>query len=214
MKNILMDLDGTITNPKTGITKAIQYALKAENIIIEDLDTLCKYIGPPLKTTLKESYGFDEGKANRALEKYREYYKEAGMYENEVYKGMEELLIKLKATGNKIIVATSKPEIFAKGILEYFGLEQYFDDICGSNLDATRAEKEEVIRYALEKNGISDYSSVIMVGDRCYDIIGAKSVGIASVGVLYGFGSREELEDAGADRISETVTDLYKVIME
>jgi len=214
MKIILMDLDGTITNPKTGITKSIQYALKAENIIIEDLDTLCKYIGPPLKTTFKESYGFDEGKANRALAKYREYFQETGMYENEVYEGMEELLSKLKALGNKMIVATSKPEIFAKGIIEHFGLEQYFDDICGSNLDATRAEKEEVIRYAMDKNGITDCSSVIMVGDRSYDIIGAKSVGLGSVGVLYGFGSREELEEAGADRISETVADLYEVIMD
>ncbi|MDF2942932.1 MAG: hypothetical protein K0S01_1790 [Herbinix sp.] len=214
MKYILMDLDGTITNPKIGITKSIQYALKAENILVEDLDTLCKHIGPPLKTSFKEFYGFDDEKADRAVVKYREYFDVAGMYENEVYKGMEELLSKLKAVGKKIIVATSKPEFMAKKILKYFGLEQYFDDICGSNLDGTRAEKDEVIRYALEKNGIVDFSSAVMVGDRSYDIIGAKKVGLVSIGVLYGFGSRGEFVKAGADHISETVEELYEVIMD
>jgi phosphoglycolate phosphatase len=213
MKNILIDLDGTITNPKVGITKSVQYALKSENIIIEDLDTLCKHIGPPLKGSFVDFYQFDEERANRAVEKFREYFKEKGIFENEAYEGMEELLDKLKRAGNKIIVATSKPEIFAKQILAHFGLEEYFDDICGAEIDDTRSEKEEVIRYALEKNGICDYSTVVMVGDRRFDVEGAKSVGIASVGVLYGFGSREELEEAGADRICETVEEVYEAIM-
>jgi phosphoglycolate phosphatase len=158
-------------------------------------------------------YGFDDTKANRAVEKFREYFIETGIFENEVYEGMEELLGNLKRAGNKIIVATSKPEVLAIQILEHFGLEQYFDDICGAEFDDTRSEKEEVIRYALEKNGINDYSTTVMVGDRRFDVEGAKSVGIASVGVLYGFGSREELEEAGADRICETVEDLYEIVM-
>jgi len=212
MKYILMDLDGTITNPKLGITRSVQYALKANNILVEDLDTLCRHIGPPLKSSFMEFYGFSEEEAQAAILKYREYFIETGIYENEVYEGMEELLDKLKKAGKTLIVATSKPEVFAIRILEHFGLALYFDDICGATLDDTRSKKEDVISYALEKNEITEYSNVVMVGDRKHDIEGAKSVGIASIGVLFGFGSREELEKAGADRISETVEDLYEDI--
>jgi phosphoglycolate phosphatase len=213
MKYILMDLDGTITNPKVGITKSVQYALKALNIIVEDLDSLCRHIGPPLKSSFMEFYGFADKEADIAVTKFREYFEETGIYENEVYDGMEELLSKLKASGKTIIVATSKPELSARKILEHFHLDKYFDDICGANFDDTRSKKEEVIRYALDKNGITDYSHVVMVGDRKYDIEGAKLVGLSSVGVLFGFGSREEMKEAGADQISETVEDLYEIIM-
>jgi phosphoglycolate phosphatase len=126
---------------------------------------------------------------------------------------MEELLQRLQAAGKKIITATSKPELFARRILEYFHLEQYFKDICGATMDGSRNVKADVIRYALEKNGIIDRSKVVMVGDRLHDIEGAKQVGIASVGVLYGYGSREELEKAGADRIAETVPEVYDILM-
>jgi phosphoglycolate phosphatase len=213
MEFILMDLDGTITNPQLGITKSVQYALRAMNIIIKDLDSLCKHIGPPLKVSFMEYYGFTEEEAEKAIEKYREYFKDTGLYENEVYPGMEELLSKLNKAGKKIIVATSKPEVFARKILEHFHLVQYFYDICGATLDGSRSDKEQVIRYALEKNGITDLSSLVMIGDRKYDIEGAKAVGIASVGVLYGFGDRYELENAGADRIAETVESVYDIIM-
>lgn len=214
MDYILMDLDGTLTNPKDGITKSVQYALKALNIIEEDLDTLTRHIGPPLKDGFMEYYGFTEEEANRAVEKYREHFKEYGIYENEVYKGIEELLSRLKRAGKTLLVATSKPEPLAKQILSHFHLDVYFDDICGATFDDFRSRKDEVIRYALEKNGITELSGVVMVGDRKYDVEGAKEVGIASIGVLYGFGSREELESAGADRIAESVEHLYEVIME
>lgn len=213
MKYILMDLDGTVTNPKLGITKSVQYALKYWNIIIEDLDTLTKHIGPPLKNSFIEYYGFSEEQAEEAVEKYREYFKDTGIYENEVYEGMEILLSKLKKAGNKIFLATSKPEEFARRILEHFKLDSYFDDICGATLDGSRSNKEDVISYALVKNKITDYSNTVMIGDRSYDIEGAKLVGIASIGVLYGFGSREELIEAGADQISETVEELFETIM-
>lgn len=209
-----MDLDGTITNPKLGITKSVQYALKAFDILIEDLESLCKHIGPPLKEGFMEYYNFTEEEAERAIIKYREYFTDNGLYENEVYDGMEVLLENLRKAGKKLIVATSKPEFFARKILEYFHLDQYFDDICGATFDEKRTKKEEVIRYALEKNRITDLSRVVMVGDRKYDIEGAKLVGIASIGVLYGFGNMEEFEDAGADRIAETVNKLYDVIMD
>jgi len=214
MKYILIDLDGTITNPKIGITKSVQYALKHFNIQIEDLNSLCKHIGPPLREGFIEYYGFSEEEAEQAVKKYREYYEVTGIYENEEYEGIEELLRKLKVAGKTMIVATSKPEKFAKKVIEYFHLEEYFDDICGSNLDSSRAEKAEVIHYALEKNGITDLSQVVMVGDRKYDIMGAKIEGIASVGVLYGFGSPEELIEAGADQIVATVENLYDVLMD
>lgn len=210
---ILMDLDGTITDPKLGITKSVQYALNFKGIRIEDLDSLCKFIGPPLKNSFMDFYGFNETDAEYLIEKYREYFKDTGIYENIVLEGMEELLHKLKSSGKKIITATSKPELFAQKILEHFHLEQYFEDICGATMDGSRSAKSEVIRYALQKNGIQELSKVVMVGDRLHDIEGAKQVGIASVGVLYGYGSREELEKAGADRIAGSVPEVYDMIM-
>lgn len=213
MEIILMDLDGTITNPKEGITKSVQYSLKKMGIEIQDLDSLVKHIGPPLKDGFMEYYGFSENEAQRAVEFYREYYKEIGIRQNEAYEGMEQLLIKLKQAGKTLIVATSKPEPLAVEVLDYFHLSNYFDDICGASFDDTRVSKEAVIRYALEKNGITELNSVVMVGDRRYDIIGAKAVGIPSIGVLYGFGDREELESAQADHIVEKVSDLFDTIM-
>lgn len=214
MDYILMDLDGTLTNPKQGITKSVQYALKAMNIIIEDLDTLTKHIGPPLKDGFIEYYGFTGEEADMAVDKYREYYNEFGKYANEAYEGIGELLSKLRSAGKTIIVATSKPEPLARWIMEYFKLDSYFKDICGATYDDIRSKKEEVIRYALDKNGITNFSKVVMVGDRKYDIEGAKAAGVSSIGVLYGFGSRDELELAGADKIAETVEELYDVVMD
>ncbi len=213
MDYILMDLDGTITNPKEGITKSIQYALRAMNIFIDDLDSLTKHIGPPLREGFMEYYGFSSIEAEAATAEYRKYYAEKGIYQNKLYNGMESLLTNLKQAGKYLIVATSKPEEYAVKILQSFHLEHYFDDICGATFDSSRADKEAVIRYALEKNSITDLDRTVMVGDRKYDILGAKAVGIASIGVLYGFGSRQELEESGADYIAATVEELYDIIM-
>ena len=213
MKYVLMDLDGTITNPKLGITKSVQYALKAKNIEVEDLDSLCKFIGPPLVDSFMQFYGFTEQEAEESVDKYREYYTDKGIFENEVYPGMEDLLDNLKQAGKVVIVATSKPEAFARQILEHFLIDGYFDDICGATMDRSRTTKEEVIRYALLKNGITDLPSTVMVGDRKFDIEGAKTVGISSMGVLFGFGSREELEKAGCDRIAETVEEILDIVI-
>jgi haloacid dehalogenase superfamily, subfamily IA, variant 1 with third motif having Dx(3-4)D or Dx(3-4)E len=213
MKYILLDLDGTLTNPKLGITKSIQYALKAFGIIEENLDNLNKYIGPPLWVSLKEFHGIKEEQIEEVVAKYREYFSVTGIYENEVYEGIADCLAKLKAADKKLILATSKPEIYAIKILEHFGLIEYFTDVCGATMDSTRSTKEAVIRYALDKNHITDLESAVMVGDRLHDMEGAKAVGIASIGVLYGFGSREELEEYQADSIAETVDELYEIIM-
>lgn len=210
---IFMDLDGTLTNPKLGITKSVKYALQSKGIVIEDLDCLCKFIGPPLRDSFMQFYGFNSIQAEELITKYREYFAEAGIFENEVYEGIEELLIRLKQAGKKLYVATSKPEEFANRILEHFRLAQYFEDICGATMNGSRSVKEEVIRYAMDKNGITEKEKVVMVGDREHDILGAKAVGMASIGVLYGFGNREEFIAAGADAIVEDVADVYEAIL-
>lgn len=213
MQYILFDLDGTLTNPKLGITKSIQYALSSKGVDVKDLDSLTKYIGPPLRNSFME-FGYHEEEAEELIIKYREYYKATGLYENEVYHGIEELLHKLKESGKKLYTATSKPEQFARTILEHFKLEHYFEDICGATMDNSRGTKEEVIRYALSKNNIFDLDEVIMIGDREHDVVGAKQVGIACVGVLFGYGSRDELLSAGADYLADTVEEVYDIIME
>jgi phosphoglycolate phosphatase len=212
MQYILFDLDGTLTNPKLGITKSIQYALSSKGINVCDLDSLTKYIGPPLRDTFME-FGFNEAEAEELTWKYREYFKVTGLYENEVYDGIEKLLHKLNEDGKKLYIATSKPEHFAKIILEHFKLDHYFKDICGATLDNSRSSKEDVIRYALQKNKIDNLREVVMIGDREHDVEGAKKVGIASIGVLFGYGSRNELVNAGASTLAETVDEVYECIM-
>jgi len=213
MKYILMDLDGTITNPAEGITKCFEYALNHFGIEVESRADLEQFIGPPLRKSFMDGFGFDEEKAEQAVAKYRERFIPIGMYENVVYEGMEQALQALKEAGKVLIVATSKPEHMAKKILAHFHLDMYFEDICGSCDDAKRNEKDEVIRYALEKYGITDLSDVLMVGDRKFDVTGAEKCGLKCMGVLYGFGDREELEKAGAAYIAETVEDMARIIV-
>ena len=205
---IFFDLDGTLTEPKVGITKSVAYALKYYGIHVEDLDTLCPFIGPPLKDSFMKYYGFDDAKAEEAVEKYREYFRPYGIYENEMYEGVDNLLTQLKECGKTIVLATSKPTVFAEIILKHFGLRSYFDCVVGSELDGTRVKKGDVIAYALEEIGVTDKSKVVMIGDRDNDILGAKENGLDCIGVLYGHGSREELQTAGADAIVETVEEL------
>ena len=213
MKYILLDLDGTITNPAEGITKCFEYALNHFGIQVENRSQLEQFIGPPLRQSFKEGFGFDDEKATDAIAKYRERFTPVGMYENEVYPGMEQALQSLKDAGKVLIVATSKPEHMAKKILAHFHLDVYFDDICGSCDDAKRNEKDEVIRYALEKHGITELDDVLMVGDRKFDVVGAAKCGLKCMGVLYGFGDRNELESAGAAYIAETVEDMARIIV-
>lgn len=210
---VLLDLDGTITNPKEGITKSVQYALKHMGIEVEDLDSLCKYIGPPLRESFMEYWGFDQEQAEQAIKYYREYFSKTGILQNEVYPGMEKMLHNLVKAEKQLIVATSKPEIYARQIVDYFGLTKYFKDICGSLLDGTRDKKGEVIQYALENNNIRNLEEAIMVGDRLHDVRGAKENGIASLGVLYGFGCRDELQGEGATYIAQTVEELSELLL-
>jgi len=210
---ILFDLDGTITDSGEGITKSVQYALKYFDILVNNLEDLHKFIGPPLKESFKEYYKFDDEKANVALVKYREYYADKGIYENSLYDGIIDVLDTLKKNNKTIILATSKPEVYAKQILEYFKIDKYFFFVAGSDFDETRVKKGDVIKYALEGAKVSDLSKVIMVGDREHDIIGAKENNIKSIGVLYGYGDVIELTQARADYIAKNTKELLNIIL-
>lgn len=211
---IFFDLDGTLLDPRIGITLCVQYALKAFDIDKSNLDSLCKFIGPPLKESFMEFYGFDDNGAVQAVAKYRERYRDIGIFESEIYPGIDDLLQRLCAAGRRLVVATSKPTVFAKRLLEHFHIVQYFEFISGSELDNTRTNKGEVILYALQQMRINDTSNVLMIGDREHDIIGAKKAGIASVGVLYGYGSYHELKAAGADYIVEDIAGLKEILLQ
>lgn len=210
-KYVLFDLDGTLTDSGEGITNSVAYALKKFNITVADRTELYKFIGPPLHSSFKEFYGFSDADCELAVEYYREYFHEKGIFENRVYDGIEDLLKALKENGHKIFLATSKPEVFAVKILKHFNLIQYFDFVSAATMDSTRNEKTDIIQYALDHIEHEDLASVIMVGDRKYDILGAKQFHLASVGVLYGFGGRAELEQAGADFIVETPLEIVSI---
>ena len=209
---ILFDLDGTLTDPGVGITNSVAYALNKFNINVKYKTELYKFVGPPLLDSFVKYYAFSEEHGKIAVEYYREYFKAKGIFENEVYDGIEDMLTLLKSKGKKVILATSKPESFAKNILKHFHLDKYFDFVAGATMDETRNKKGDVIKYALESCRINDLSTVIMIGDREHDIIGAKECGIDSIGVLFGYGSYDELHDAGATYIAETVKDILKFI--
>lgn len=212
-KYVLFDLDGTLTDSAPGIINSVIFALKKYGIEVDDRKSLYRFVGPPLADSFENYYGFSKEKIEKTIEYYHEYYREKGMFENLVYDGLENLLKTLKDNNMTLIVATSKPQVFAQKILEHFNIAKYFTCIAGSNLDGTRSKKGEVIKYALESCGILDLSEVIMIGDRKYDIIGAKQAGVTSIGVLYGYGDRNELEKAGADFIADTVEDIEKLLL-
>ena len=210
---ILFDLDGTLTDPALGITNSIAYALRKMKVKVPDRKRLTRFIGPPLMETFRSDFGFSTADAALALRHYRAYFVEKGMFENSLYDGIGELLTALRRSGKTLAVATSKPEPFAVKILEHFGIADRFAYIAGGTLDETRTKKAEVIRYALERLGIPSGLSAEMVGDRKYDIVGARGVGIASIGVLYGYGTRAELSEAGAPFLAADIAELGSLLM-
>ena len=254
---LLFDLDGTLTDPMVGITKSVQYALRHYGIIEEDLTRLIPFIGPPLRDSFQKYYGFSKEQAGEGVLVYREYFSEKGIFENKEIPGIREMLEVLSAQGKKLYVATSKPEVYARKILEHSPLDHFFRFIGGADFEETRVNKAAVIRYVLEEAGLGGAGKktadvieraegakrteetegtdntertdkaertdnaertepgkkrIVMIGDREHDIIGAKENGIQSVGVLFGYGSRRELKEAGADRIAETVKDLTDIL--
>ena len=207
---IFFDLDGTLTDSAPGIIHSVQYALKKYGIEAEEND-LRSFIGPPLVHSFQERFGFDHDKALEAVAYYREYFTAGGMFENSVYPGVEEMLQKLKKDGLMLAVATSKPELFSKQILEHFALTRYFDFIGGAAMDETRTTKVEVLSYALQELQV-DPAKAVMIGDRENDMEAASLLGTESIGVLYGYGSKEELANAGAKVFAETPMDICRII--
>ena len=213
-ETILFDLDGTLTDPAEGITKAVEVALNHYGITVENRSTLNKFIGPPLDESFPEFYGFDEEQVREATRVFREYFGRQGWAENIPYLGIDKLLGDLKAAGKKLIIATSKPEEFAVRIMNHFDLAQYMDVIAGASIDNQEgAKKANVIRKALQRAVVEDLSSVVMVGDRRHDVAGGHEVGLKVIGVLYGYGDRAEHEAAGADYIVEDIPSLEKLLL-
>lgn len=249
-KYILFDLDGTLTDPMVGITRSVQYALEHYKIHEPDLKKLTPFIGPPLKDSFMRYYHFSESQAQEAIGVYREYYSTKGIFENEELPGVRQMLERLKEAGKVLLVATSKPERFAKMIARHFGLDPYLSFAGGADMEETRVKKGDVIRYVLEQTKILDgadpgrpaaqepqiaaqmaqtaarkaqaaqmaqiaarKAQAIMVGDREHDIFGAKENQIQSIGVLMGYGSRKELEAAGADKIAADAEELTEFLL-
>lgn len=225
---VLFDLDGTLTDPKEGITKSVQFALRRRGIHEPDLNKLEPFIGPPLVDSFMDFYGMTQEEATFAVADYRERFAPIGIFENKVYPGIPEMLEHLKEAGVKLAVASSKPEVYVERILEHFGLKSYFDVVTGSDLNGSRCEKEEVVEETLRRLAAVcgendddvikageeiDRSAGAMVGDRKFDISGAKEFGLTSIGVSYGYAAKGELKNAGADYIVRSVRELEKLLL-
>ena len=215
---ILFDLDGTLTDPKLGITSSVQYALRALGIEEPSLDRLEPFIGPPLADSFREFYGLEGERLATAIDKYRERFATQGIFENEIYPGIPQMLADLKAKDKLLAIASSKPTLFVEQILEHFEIGKYFDHVVGSNMDGTRGTKEEVVEETLrqmltvEMTPAQKRDAVAMVGDRKFDIEGARAHGITSVGVLFGHAPEGELEEARADYIVNSVRSLQVLL--
>jgi phosphoglycolate phosphatase len=203
MDAIYFDLDGTLTDPKPGITRSIQYALqKLEHPTIPTEDELTWCIGPPLRASFVRLLG-GEHSADHAVSFYRERFSDVGLYENSLYDGIGDVLKTLCASGQRLFVATSKPHVFAERIIDHFGLRNHFERVFGSELDGTRVDKSHLLEYALKEASV-DPAKTLMIGDRSHDMVGAKNNRMKGIGVLYGYGSRDELLEAGAHHVCAT----------
>ena len=207
MKRILFDLDGTLTDPFLGITRSVAYSLKSFGIEVDDLETLKPFIGPPLDVSFREYYHMDEAQSWKAVEKYREYFSKKGLFENKVYEGMEDFLQSLLNMDMKLYVCTSKPEVFAKEILDHFSLTPYFTGIYGATLDGSLKNKGDVIAHCIKQEQLN-IQDCMMVGDRQHDIVGAHQNQIPCIGVLYGYGSLEEFQEYHCDYIAKDLIEL------
>jgi len=214
-KNLIFDLDGTLIEPKTGITRAIVYALKHYGIEIpeSDYDSLTPFIGPPLTDSFTRYFGFDHAKAREAVEKYREYYSVTGLFECSIYPGIPNLLMQLQQAGVPVYLATSKPQIFAETLLKHLKLDHFFTLIAGSTLDHTRDQKSQVLEWLLSQEHLKP-ETCLMIGDRHYDVEGARTCGIDTIAVGYGYGSREEFDLCAPAYRTETVEDLAELLQQ
>ncbi|MBQ8292728.1 MAG: HAD-IA family hydrolase [Bacilli bacterium] len=212
LEYVFFDLDGTLTDPKVGITGCVAYALEKFGINVENHDDLAIFIGPPLYNSFVDFYGFSDENAKIAIEYYRERYTVTGWKENYVYEGIYEVLDTLKKRGYKLVIATSKPENTTHMILEHFDLLKYFDFVSGATLDGTRNHKDEVIKHALDSLNITDSHKVMMVGDRKFDILGAKVFGIETIAVEYGYGNLQEFQESNAAYVVKNSLEILDII--
>ena len=213
---ILFDLDGTVSDPKVGICTSVQYGLSKMGIDVPDINVLTPFIGPPLRDSFRDFYHISDADIEKVVAFYRERFSTVGLFENELYPGVEELLSVLKERGKKLALASSKPRVFVIKILDYFGITKYFDVVMGSELDGTRENKVEIIEESLRllfEGETPDLEKCVMVGDRKYDVEAAAKVGLKGIGVTYGYGSREELVNAGADIICDSVEELKNLLL-
>ena len=208
-KSILFDLDGTLTDSGEGIMNCAALALERLGIPIPPRDALRVFVGPPLHDTFRQ-FGVPEDQVDEAIRIYRSRYVPIGKFENTPYPGIRELLEKLRAQGNRLYVATSKPEEMAVEVLEHFDLARFFEHICGASLDRSRIAKDAVISYLLQLHGAD--GQMVMVGDTVFDVLGAAAHGIPAVGVAWGYGSVEEMKKAGAAAIAVTMDELLSIL--
>ena len=209
---VLFDFDGTVADTGKGIFNGVYHVLDSMGIDPPEPEKLRYFIGPPLHESFRSVFGFNEEECKAAVATYREYYSAKGIFELTMYDGMEELFRKLKARGIKLGISSSKPEIFLLRIVDKFGLSELFDTVKGSDIDYIHSDKSLIIRRATEAMNLPGSAKVLMVGDRCFDINGAKKAGVDSAGVLFGYGSREEFEEAGADYIVVKADELFGII--
>lgn len=210
--HLFLDLDGTLSDSAPGIVRSAQYALEAFGIHVDNLDDLLCFVGPPLEESFQEFYHLTPSQADEAVKVYRRRYEKIGVYENALYPGIPQFLDKARQAGKVLMVATSKPQRMADLVLSYFGIADRFAFV-GGREDSSRRTKEEVIRYVMKENGLTRTEDIVMIGDRKHDVLGAKAVGLDSVGVLYGYGSRDEFQAAGATYIVDTLKELEELLL-
>ena len=213
IKNILVDLDGTIVDSADGIKNPINYSLNKIGIEENREEVLNSFIGPPLVDSYMKHYSMSEKEAEEIVEIYREYYKDNGLYENILYDGIVEVIQELKSKGNKIILATSKPKVFASKVLEQHNLTKYFDFVAGATLDHKISEKKDVIKYIIDNNDI-EIDDTYMIGDTKYDILGGRFFNLKTVGVTYGYGTYQELKESKSDFIVDAPRKILNIFIE
>lgn len=210
--HLFLDLDGTLSDSAPGIVRSAQYALEAFGIHVDNLDDLLCFVGPPLEESFQEFYHLTPSQADEAVKVYRRRYEKIGVYENALYPDIPQFLDKARQAGKVLMVATSKPQRMADLVLSHFGIADRFAFV-GGREDSSRRTKEEVIRYVMKENGLTRTEDIVMIGDRKHDVLGAKAVGLDSVGVLYGYGSRDEFQAAGATYIVDTLKELEELLL-
>jgi phosphoglycolate phosphatase len=211
---LFFDMDGTISESHEGITKSIQYALRLEGVSIADPAKLNHFVGPPLEESFEKHYGYDGEQLARAIGNFRAHYQKDGYMMQQIYPGMAALIRRLKDSGASLAIATSKPTKYAKIILEQYGILDLFDYVAGAKPDRSRVKKTDVLTHGLDMMGVKSPENALMIGDREHDIFAAKQLGTGSVGVLFGYGTREVLESYHPDFIAETVDDLSRFLID